>query len=165
MQLYDKYPTDDPFKLFRKIEDNIGVLMYAFNRTAAKDNAALTKNIHYTILLPILKQIRHKEYFNQKLLADYEKKLLQMVLTYSTATFSISALMIHSKQLSAILAAGFSGSDEVKQLLNFANDAVIKSNTHTKCITNLSLNDYVVIRYVIAEVSQRQRLNTLFQYA
>ena len=165
MQLFDKYPTDDPFKLFRKIEENVGVLIYAFNRTAAKDNSALTKNIHYTILLPILKQIRHKETFNQKLLGEYEKTLLKMSLSYSTAIFCISALMIHSKQLSTILAAGFSGSDEIKQLLNFANDAVIKSKPHGKCITTLSLNDYTVMRYVITEISQRQRFNTLFQNA
>lgn len=163
MQLSDKYPTDDYFNLFRKIEGNIKVLIDAFNRTAAKDNNALTKNIHYTVLLPILKQFRQSETFIQSSLTPPGKKLLSRIVDDPTPVFCIGALMVHSMQLSMIISAGFKTLAEVQKLLHFATEAVLKANPHSKCNTESTIWDPSSIRYFTTEIPKRQKLNTLFE--
>lgn len=163
-QMSDMYPDENSKSHQEKIEENIKILVHQINKVVAKDNNALIKNIHYTVLLVILRQVRQKENFNQKLLSIDEKKVLQMILCNSTPMFCIAALMIHSKQLSKYL--GRCKSKEcIEALLYMANNAVFRANPNTKCSIGISHYEYDILRTIITEISKRQDLNNLFNHA
>ncbi len=164
MQLFDNYPTDNVFKLFQKIEENIEVLMFAFDKTSLKDRNAITRNIHYTIVLPIFRQVSRKDKLDVKSLNIFEKRLITYMLTNSTTLFCLGALMLHSKQLTNILHKGFNGQNERIQLLNFVNDAVVRMcPSDRRVITGVSSSDATRLLYISTELYNRHNLGVLFK--
>lgn len=163
MQLSGIYPTDNHVNLFKKIEENVKILMHEFNKIAAKDKNALVQNIHYTVLLPILKEISSKDVIKQENLDKSEKKLLRTIVRETTPVFCIGALMIHSEQFSLIVSTGFNTVTEVKHLLKFVREVILKTNPHSKCVSEITHFDSSLVSYFNREIPEQHRYGILFQ--